>query len=464
MRPRGWGPGAALAVFCAASAGCGREPSTDGLVARAGDHVLTVDHAAALMATDAAVPARIDVSEALASLWVDLTLLADAVARDSTLSQVDLAPVIRLRLEQEIGFAVQDTLIPRDTLIDEDELRRRYAEDDPDVRLSASHILLKVPVGATPEQKDSVRARIQEIRKMAVAGEDFATLARRYSQDSGTAPQGGDLGSFNRGTLVAPLDEAAMRLPVGQVSEPIETPFGIHLLQVTSREVTGFEEGRAAFRATLVSAMRARSDSMFWDTLVARADPHVEDGAAARTRELAAAPSERLPWWGRGQHLVSYEGGALTAEEVRLLLQARPLDFRKALVAADSAAVDTVLMEFTRRELLLDWARDRFGLRPQRAQVDSMVRLARGQIVDMAAGMGLRLPPDTPRTQRATAVDSVVDEALKRVIARQADPVPLGQVSFRLREGVPSAIYEDGVGRIPGALERIRQEGVAGGA
>jgi parvulin-like peptidyl-prolyl isomerase len=90
----------------------------------------------------------------------------------------------------------------------------------------------------TPEPRDDAAtlALANELRARIQAGEDFAALAAEYSDDFGSAQTGGDLGWFGRGMMVAPFEEAAFSLPVGEVSEPVQTDFGYHLIQVVERD------------------------------------------------------------------------------------------------------------------------------------------------------------------------------------------------------------------------------------
>jgi parvulin-like peptidyl-prolyl isomerase len=79
-------------------------------------------------------------------------------------------------------------------------------------------------------------ALANELRARILAGEDFAALAQAYSDDTGSGANGGDLGWFGRGRMVAPFEEAAFSLPVGEVSEPVKTDFGYHLIEVLERD------------------------------------------------------------------------------------------------------------------------------------------------------------------------------------------------------------------------------------
>jgi foldase protein PrsA len=69
-------------------------------------------------------------------------------------------------------------------------------------------------------------------------GEDFAKLAAEYSDDPGSGPNGGDLGWFGKGRMVKPFEDAAFSLPLNQVSEPIKSDFGYHLIEVLEKDMT----------------------------------------------------------------------------------------------------------------------------------------------------------------------------------------------------------------------------------
>lgn len=110
--------------------------------------------------------------------------------------------------------------------------------------VEAEHILL-LTRGLDAEQKAAVAARMDSIYQRAIAGEDFQTLAREYSQDPGSARRGGSLGWFGRGQMVAEFDSAAFAIPDGAISQPFATNFGYHIIHRTNhRTVAPFEEMR----------------------------------------------------------------------------------------------------------------------------------------------------------------------------------------------------------------------------
>jgi peptidyl-prolyl cis-trans isomerase SurA len=108
------------------------------------------------------------------------------------------------------------------------EVFRQAHRDTLPPQVSLSHINLKVR--PSDEVLTERRARLAEIQHRLEAGEDFAALARLYSEDPGTKEQGGDLGCFAAGTLVPEFEEAAFRLKPGEISPPVLTQYGYHLI------------------------------------------------------------------------------------------------------------------------------------------------------------------------------------------------------------------------------------------
>ncbi|WP_456431066.1 SurA N-terminal domain-containing protein [Thermosulfuriphilus sp.] len=96
----------------------------------------------------------------------------------------------------------------------------------------ARHILLKLPATATVEKEEIVKKKAQEILARVKAGEDFARLAKEYSEDLTTKDEGGDLGFFSRGQLVAPFEEAVFSMKAGEIKGPVRTPFGYHIIKL----------------------------------------------------------------------------------------------------------------------------------------------------------------------------------------------------------------------------------------
>ncbi|MCA1651815.1 MAG: peptidylprolyl isomerase [Acidobacteria bacterium] len=129
----------------------------------------------------------------------------------------------------------------------------------------ASHILIMVDEKADPATNEKARATIDDVLKRARAGEDFATLARQYSQD-GSAAQGGDLGFFTRGQMVPAFDKAAFALKPGEISDVVTTQFGHHVIKMAEQRPAStvpFEEASAKIKQFLTEQKKQQRASAF---------------------------------------------------------------------------------------------------------------------------------------------------------------------------------------------------------
>ena len=118
-----------------------------------------------------------------------------------------------------------------------DEASRSYYEENPEhfmqpKQVRASHILVMAEGQSSEEQKNEALQKIELVQQKLVEGEDFAALAREYSEGPSNV-QGGDLGFFQRGQMVPPFEDAAFSMEIGEVSPVVQTRFGYHLIKVT---------------------------------------------------------------------------------------------------------------------------------------------------------------------------------------------------------------------------------------
>lgn len=181
--------------------------------------------------------------KALVKRWVEISLLSLA-AKDEGLAN---DPEVKARLEEVTRQILAQAYLEKKILaktgqVSEKELQAYYEKhkdkyQEPEA-VRARHILIEVPQNATKAQEKEALKKAQEIRARILKGEDFAKLAKEYSADPGTKNRGGELGFFTRGQMVKAFEEAAFSLKPGEVSQPVRTPFGYHIIQV--------EEVRAA--------------------------------------------------------------------------------------------------------------------------------------------------------------------------------------------------------------------------
>ncbi|MFY0526390.1 peptidylprolyl isomerase [Archangium gephyra] len=136
--------------------------------------------------------------------------------------------------------------------VSEEDLKAAYTQytklESGDAEVHARHILVQVDAKATPEQVEAARQKALKLAEEArKPGVDFSELAKKKSEGP-SASDGGDLGFFRRGVMVPAFERVAFALKEGEVSEPVRTQFGWHVLKVEERravDVAPFEEVKA---------------------------------------------------------------------------------------------------------------------------------------------------------------------------------------------------------------------------
>ena len=128
--------------------------------------------------------------------------------------------------------------------VSDNEINAYYQEHKKDFEGDQGADLNYVGFEKKPSQADEeeTKKRIQEIKDDILAGEDFAEMAKDYSEDKASAVNGGDLGWFKKGMMVPAFEEAAFSLKPGEISDPVKTQFGWHLIKVTDRKTEGGSE------------------------------------------------------------------------------------------------------------------------------------------------------------------------------------------------------------------------------
>lgn len=144
-----------------------------------------------------------------------------------------------------VNVKVEKLLAPRISISEEemkqyfDENKESFAQEE---QVKARHILV--------ESEDQAK----EIKEQLAAGGDFAELAQKYSTDTTTKESGGELGFFERGEMVKEFSDAAFALGVGEISDPVQTEYGYHLIQVQEKKeasAANYEESKAEIKDIL---------------------------------------------------------------------------------------------------------------------------------------------------------------------------------------------------------------------
>jgi parvulin-like peptidyl-prolyl isomerase len=134
----------------------------------------------------------------------------------------------------------------------------------------ANHILISVPADADASVKAEALAKATKILKDARGGKDFAALAKEFSQDPGSAAQGGDLGFFAANQMVPPFSDVAFKLKPGSISDVVETQFGYHIIKVVEKQpshTVKLDEARPRIEQQLKQMNGQRETQAFIESL-----------------------------------------------------------------------------------------------------------------------------------------------------------------------------------------------------
>lgn len=145
--------------------------------------------------------------------------------------RTDIKNGLTIQMLQQKEFA--DISVSRNEVIDfYNTIKDSLPAIQETVRLR--HILMKVTPGE--EQRKKAMDKFLSFKKQLKAGKSFEELAKRYSEDQSTAPLGGDLGFIERGSLYPSFEEAAFDLKVGEISNAVETPIGLHVIKAVEKD------------------------------------------------------------------------------------------------------------------------------------------------------------------------------------------------------------------------------------
>jgi len=144
--------------------------------------------------------------------------------RDQLRGQIERARLIRARVQGRIQVSDADALA---------RCKLRQRDGAKDVKVCAAHILLALAPGASDDEVSAITSRASRLRSELRRGADFSAYALEHSDDRGSPD--GDLGCFGRGEMVAAFETAAFSTNVGEISKPVRSEFGIHLIHVKER-------------------------------------------------------------------------------------------------------------------------------------------------------------------------------------------------------------------------------------
>jgi parvulin-like peptidyl-prolyl isomerase len=421
------------------------------IVAQAAGYNLTVDKAAELVAVG--VP-RLETPEVaavdrIADLWIGYTLLAVELASPDTFANVDVSPITRLPIAQEIVWELHEEVITGQVDTAESLVRAAYEREQPYTRVNVLHILVSTSAASTQATLDSLQRFADSIRARAAAGEDFESLAREYSEDPSSASQGGSLGWVDHGRLLPELEPTVFAMQVGAVSETVRSRLGYHIFKVIERRSPEFESIREQYLETFTRARARELEDAYLDSLFEAADVRFARGAIALVDSLADAPGlERLGPATRSAVLVRYRGGKLTVGEWADFVKRGEPQGRQAFARSDSATVHHFLRELVRNKLLVKAALD-MGYEITEEQRETVYANAQRELASAAVEAGMQRERLLNGEQ---AVAEAVEATIHRVGRRTRRPWSLDRVTMALRLGQPYQVFPS---RFPRVIERV---------
>ena len=316
------------------------------LVARAADHELTAEQLANWLSRIKGLKINADAAEFMANVWVDYTLVAEAVAqgtlpRDSAAVAEVMWPNVA-EIKADLWY---DHLLDERAPVTAAGADSVYREDS--VRVF-QHILFSVAPSATEAVREATRREARRVLRQARNGGDFAALATRYSGDPGSKDKGGFLVPNPRGSYVAPFDSAGWRLGEGEISNLVYTPFGIHIIKRPARS-----EARDVLLDWMREIAQQRLDSVYLVQLGEARNLKVSSSAPALIRQSL---DDERGMRGSGKNLATFDGGALTvADFLRWVPALGPAASRQIRGAPDDQLHELVL-QLGRNQLILDQA------------------------------------------------------------------------------------------------------------
>jgi len=198
----------------------------------------------------------------------------DAFKTELANQKVTLDQVRNMQRQQMMVQKLLEAEVGTKAAVTATEIEKVYKENPtafqlPD-QVHASHILITVPPDGDAAVKAEALAKATSVLKSARGGKDFAALAKEFSQDPGSAAQGGDLGFFAAGQMVPQFSDAAFKLKPGTISDVVETQFGYHIIKVIEKRpgrTVKLEEARPQIEKQLQQSNRNRETAAFVQSL-----------------------------------------------------------------------------------------------------------------------------------------------------------------------------------------------------
>ena len=211
--------------------------------------------------------------ERLLERWVQMTLMSMEAQKEGMDKKPDVKKRIKEMTDAVLAQEYMTEKVKDKVSVTDAEMKKYYDEHKDEFKnpetVTARHILIRVQSGADKSAWDKALDKAKSIEKKLKKGADFAKLAKEFSDDPGSKQKGGDLGPFTKGRMVPEFEKAAFSLKKGEISAPVKTNFGYHIIQVTDKKAASqktFEEAKAGLKRKLEKEKQQK----FMEDLMAR--------------------------------------------------------------------------------------------------------------------------------------------------------------------------------------------------
>jgi hypothetical protein len=385
-------------------------------VAKAADQELTISRMAELMGKSKA-PLRKDVANAVVDAWVNYQLAAEAAVNNDSLNDTKKiddamwAVIANVKAKKWYDLISKTWKQP-----DSASAEASYNEGK---MLAASHILL-LTQDTTPAGKAKVKAKADALR-LQVNGANFADLAKKNSQDPGSAVKGGSLGVFPRGAMVPEFDKAAAALKPGEISPVIQTQFGYHIIR---RPL--FSEVKNEYIAAMQQGGMQAAESTYLASLETASKLEVKPGIAATVRAVVEDPAAH-----KDDNTVlatTSTTGKFTAANLAKWMETFPpqAGIQERVKTAPDSLLPVFVKNFVRNELVLHSA-DSAKVGPDAAQLAQIRGMFKSSLTN--AWTALNVDPKSleaaakSKSDRAKLAAQRVEDYIARLMSQQAQYV-----------------------------------------
>jgi len=409
-------------------------------VAKASGQELTITQFSTLLGNSQA-PLNRDIANAVVDAWVDYHLAAQAAAENDSLKDRKVIDKAMWAVIDNVKAKKWYDLVSK-TWKAPDSTAAEGIYNNGQV-LAASHILL-LTKGMDTTAKLAAKKKAEGIRTQ-VNTANFAAMAKKYSQDSGSLSRGGSLGTFPRGAMVPAFEKALVALKPGEISAVIESPFGYHIIrrplypEVKADIVRASQSvGMQAAESTYLASLDRNSKLTIKPGLAAAVRAIVDDPAAHKSDKTALATTTL---------------GDFTAADLARWLTTIPpqAGLKERVKTAPDSLMPIFVTNFVRNELVVH-AADSAKLGPDSAQMVQIRALFTNSLVTAWTALGV--DPKTlataakSKSDREKLAHQKVETYVKNLLTQKAQYVDVTQpVEYALREKYDWDIKSDGINR-----------------